>query len=82
MVCYNLELPFQKKQARKLKLIKKFATAVGISLNFGHRSRSRSRRSEIFGYGRRPSAFGPTLADLHLKLADLQSIKGASLNKG
>ena len=73
MVCYNLELPFQKKQARKLKLIKKFATAVGISLNFGHHSRS--RRSEIFGYGRRPSAFGPTLADL-------QSIKGASLNKG
>jgi hypothetical protein len=75
-----LSFYFRKKQARKLKLIKKFATAVGISLNFGHRSRS--RRSEIFGYGRRPSAFGPTLADLHLKLADLQSIKGASLNKG
>ena len=36
--------------------------AVGISSNFGQRSRS--RRSKIFGYGRRPSAFGPTLEEI------------------
>ena len=33
--------------------------AVGMASNFGHRSRS--RRSSIFGYGRRTSALGPTL---------------------
>ena len=33
--------------------------AVGMTSNFGHRSRS--RRPKIFGYGRRPSSFGPTL---------------------
>ena len=37
-------------------------TAVGMASNFGHRSRS--RRSKIFGYGRRTSAFGPTLVKL------------------
>ena len=30
-----------------------------MTSNFGHRSRS--RRPKIFGYGRRPSSFGPTL---------------------
>ena len=34
-------------------------TAVGMASNFRHRSRS--GRSKIFDYGRRPSAYGPTL---------------------
>ena len=34
-------------------------SAVGMALNFGHRSRS--HMPQILGYGRRPSAFGPTL---------------------
>ena len=33
--------------------------AVGMASNFGHRSRS--RRSKILGYDRRPSAFSPIL---------------------
>ena len=47
------------KKTRKLKSIKNFPTAVGISSNFGHRSHS--HKSKIFGYSRRPWAFGPTL---------------------
>ena len=52
-------LSFQPPSWKKLQLIKNFPSAVGMASNFGHRSRS--RRCKIFGYGRRTSAFGPTL---------------------
>ena len=48
--------PFWKKKLRKLPIR---PSAVGMASNFGHRSRS--RRSLIFSFGRRTSAFGPTL---------------------
>ena len=44
---------------KKLQKIQSLPTAIGMASNFNHRS----RRSKIFGYGRRlwPLAFGPTL---------------------
>ena len=50
---------FQPPFWKKLRKLQIRPSAVGIASNFGHRSRS--RRSKIFGYGRRTSAFGPTL---------------------
>ena len=51
---------FQPPFSKKLRKLPIRPSAVGMAWNFGHRSRS--RRSEIFGYGRRTSAFGPTLS--------------------
>ena len=44
---------------KKLRRLQIRPSAVGMASNFGHRSGS--RRSQIFGYGRITSAFGPTL---------------------
>ena len=55
-----------KNKQKKLKIILILPSAVGIALNFGHRSHS--RRSKIFSYGRRPSAFGPTLVKMNPNL--------------
>ena len=50
---------FQPPFLKKIRKLQIRPSAVGMASNFGHRSRS--RRSEIFGYGRRTSAFGPSL---------------------
>ena len=50
---------FQPPFWKKLRKLPIRPSAVGMTSNFGHRSRS--YMSYIFGYGRRTSAFGPTL---------------------
>ena len=60
---FHLSFHFGKK-TRKLEFIEKFPTAVGISSNLGRHS----RRPKIFWYGRRHSAFSPTLSIHHRKI--------------
>ena len=59
------KLSFQPLSWKKLQIIQIFPSAVGMASNFGHRS----RRSKTFGYGRRTSAFGPTLLVAILKIS-------------
>jgi hypothetical protein len=58
------KLAFQPPFWKKLRQLQTRPTAVAMAPNFGHCSHS--SRSYIFGYGRRPSAFGPILNNLAL----------------